>query len=51
MLFTMTVVSAIIAAAADVVWKSRDDADLRRRWRARDRHAWRSTRSMARWSR
>jgi hypothetical protein len=44
MLLTMTVFSAIIAAAAgDLVWKYRDDADLRRRWRARDRHAWRST--------
>jgi len=44
MLLTMTVLSAIIAAAAaDVVWKTRDDADLRRRWRARDRRPWRST--------
>jgi hypothetical protein len=44
MLLTMTIVCAfIVAAAADVVWKNRDDADLRRRWRARHRQSWRST--------
>ncbi len=36
MLIAMTLVSALIAvAAADVVWRSRHEADLRRRWRSR----------------
>jgi len=44
MLLAMTLLSAIIAvAAADVVWKNRDDADLRRRWRMRQRRPSRST--------
>jgi hypothetical protein len=41
MLIAMTCVSAFIAvAAADLVWRSRREADLRRRWRSRPRQPW-----------
>jgi hypothetical protein len=42
MLLAMTFISAAIlaAAATDLAWKGREDADLRRRWRARHRQPW-----------
>jgi hypothetical protein len=42
MLLAMTCLSAVIlAAGADSIWRSRADADLRRRWRSRPRQPWR----------
>jgi hypothetical protein len=35
--------TAIAAGAADLVWRSRHDADLRRRWRTRPRQPWHLT--------
>jgi len=41
-MLTMACVSAFVAiAAADIVWRGRQDADLRRRWRGRTRQPWR----------
>jgi hypothetical protein len=35
--------AAIALGAADLVWRNRADADLRRRWRTRRREPWRLT--------
>jgi len=43
MLIAMTLATLFIAAAADLVWRGRGEADLRRRWRQRHRHPWQST--------
>jgi hypothetical protein len=45
MLLAMTCLSAVVAvaAAADIVRRSRREADLRRRWRSRPRQPWRLT--------
>ena len=41
MLIAMTCISACLAlAAAELVLRSRHDADLRRRWRSRTRQPW-----------
>jgi hypothetical protein len=43
-LITLTILTAAIAvAAADFVWRTRHEADLRRRWRHRRRHPWHLT--------
>jgi hypothetical protein len=42
--FIMSLLTAAIAlGAADLVWRGRADADLRRRWRTRPREPWRLT--------
>jgi hypothetical protein len=44
MLLAMIGLSACLAiAAADIVWRNRHEADLRRRWRSRPRQPWRLT--------
>ena len=44
MLLAMIGLSACLAiAAADIVWRNRDEADLRRRWRSRPRQPWHLT--------
>ncbi|MGH7488031.1 MAG: hypothetical protein ACREMY_20890 [bacterium] len=43
MLLTMTCLSAVVAVTADLVWRGRREADLRRRWRSRPRQPWRLT--------
>jgi hypothetical protein len=44
MLIAMMLATAVIAVgAADLVWRSRSEADLRRRWRSRPREPWRLT--------
>jgi hypothetical protein len=44
MLLAMTCLSAlVVVAAADIVRRSRREADLRRRWRSRQRQPWRLT--------
>ena len=42
MLIAMSFITAVAAlGAADLVWRGRGDADLRRRWRTRARQSWR----------
>jgi hypothetical protein len=44
MLIAMTLLTVIVAfGAADRLWRSRGDADLRRRWRSRPRAPWHLT--------
>jgi hypothetical protein len=43
MLLAMTCLSAVVAVAADLVRRTRREADLRRRWRSRPRQPWRLT--------
>ena len=44
MLLAMISLTACLAvAAADIVWRNRHEADLRRRWRSRHREPWRLT--------
>jgi hypothetical protein len=33
----------VAVAAADLAWRGRHEADLRRRWRSRHRQPWRTT--------
>jgi hypothetical protein len=43
-MLALTCLAALFAyAAADIVWRGRNDADLRRRWRGRPRQPWRFT--------
>ena len=43
MVLAMTCLSVALAVAADVVWRGRREADLRRRWRSRRRQPWHLT--------
>jgi hypothetical protein len=44
MLIAMTCVTACLAfAAAELAWRGRREADLRRRWRSRPRQPWHLT--------
>jgi hypothetical protein len=44
MLIAMALVTVIVTiGAAELVWRSRNDADLRRRWRSRPRDPWHLT--------
>jgi hypothetical protein len=43
MLLTMTCLFALVAAAGVDAWRSRGEADLRRRWRSRTREPWHLT--------
>jgi hypothetical protein len=44
MVLTVTCITAVIAlGAADLVWRLRSEADLRRRWRSRPRQPWHLT--------
>jgi hypothetical protein len=44
MLIAMMLLTAVVAfGAADLIWRSRSEADLRRRWRSRPRDPWHLT--------
>jgi hypothetical protein len=43
MLIAMTLVTAFVVCAAEIVWRRRQEADLRRRWRDRRREPWHLT--------
>ncbi len=40
---TCAIAACIAIAAADITWRGRHEADLRRRWRNRPRQPWRVT--------
>jgi hypothetical protein len=43
MLLATISLCAALAIAAEIVWRNRHDADLRRRWRSRPRQPWHLT--------
>jgi hypothetical protein len=43
MVIAITLVTAVFALGAADLWRSRGEADLRRRWRSRPREPWHLT--------